>query len=441
MNEEIRNEDEGVSLGEICHWIWLKKFWLLGLTFGITLLIGIVFIFGINPGKAKYNVTFSYDDVRNLNNGSYLDGTKFDYHNVISEKSIREVVESNKKYEGINIEELTKDSDFNISKEVLRAKENDLSSEIIATTYSIDVPAKYFSNKNVAGDFFYDLINLPLQYNEKTLDLFKFDLNLDNAKNSKTFNSELAYFEAHIEEIRSRYQSLINEFGDIMVYFSNQGEDGVSVSNARISNLLSSFEFAVQSLDLASLKNDLAVNLYVKDYDYIIKPIDDQLVLIDKNIKKIDIQVQTLETELESLKQNSTNNTGVSQAIAEVINKIFALKSQKYDLEVKQEELTNTKKKYNAEESKAFAAKLDIVLKELEEETEVFKSAFKYVNINDQLVQFKYANIVKKSGTTSIIIVVGIGLVLGLCVGALTSGILGYNQEKRNTKQIVKEEN
>ena len=119
MNEEIRNEDEGVSLGEICHWIWLKKFWLLGLTFGITLLIGIVFIFGINPGKAKYNVTFSYDDVRNLNNGSYLDGTKFDYHNVISEKSIREVVESNKKYEGINIEELTKDSDFNISKEVL----------------------------------------------------------------------------------------------------------------------------------------------------------------------------------------------------------------------------------------------------------------------------------------------------------------------------------
>lgn len=440
MNEEIRNEDEGVSLGEICHWIWLKKFWLLGLTFGITLLIGIVFIFGINPGKAKYNVTFSYDDVRNLNNGSYLDGTKFDYHNVISEKSIREVVESNKKYEGINIEELTKDSDFNISKEVLRAKENDLSSEIIATTYSIDVPARYFSNKNIAGDFFYDLINLPLQYNEKSLDLFKFDLNLDNAKKAKTFNSELAYFESQIEEIRSRYQSLINEFGDIMVYFSNQGEDGVSVSNARISNLLSSFEFAVQSLDLVSLKNDLAVNLYVKDYDYVIKPIDNQLILIDKNIKKIDTQVKTLETELESLKQNSTN-IGVSQAIAEVINKISTLKSQKYDLEVKKEELTNTKNDYNAEESKAFAAKLDTVLKELEEETEVFKSAFKYVNINDQLVQFKYANIVKKSGTASIIIVVGIGLVLGLCVGALTSGILGYNQEKRNTKQIVKEEN
>lgn len=439
MNEEIRNEDEGVSLGEICHWIWLKKFWLLGLTFGITLLIGIVFIFGINPGKAKYNVTFSYDDVRNLNNGSYLDGTKFDYHSVISEKSIREVVESNKKYETINIEELSKDSEFIISKEVLRAKENDLSSEIIATTYSIDVPARYFSNKNIAGDFFYDLINLPLQYNEKSLDLFKFDLNLDSAKKSKTFNSELAYFEAQIEEIRSRYQSLINEFGDIMVYFSNQGEDGVSVSNARISNLLSSFEFSVQSLDLASLKNDLAVNLYVKDYDYVIKPIDDHLILIDKNIKKIDTQVKALETELESLKQNSTN-IGVSQAIAEVINKISTLKSQKYDLEIKKEELTNTKNDYNAEESKAFAAKLDTVLKELEEETEVFKSAFKYVNINDQLVQFKYANIVKKSGTTSIIIVVGIGLVLGLCVGALTSGILGYNQEKRNTKQIVKEE-
>lgn len=439
MNEEIRNEDEGVSLGEICHWIWLKKFWLLGLTIGITLLIGIVFIFGINPGKAKYNVTFSYDDVRNLNNGSYLDGTKFDYHNVISEKSIRKVVESNKKYETINIEDLTKDSEFIISKEVLRAKENDLSSEIIATTYSIDVPARYFSNKNIAGDFFYDLINLPLQYNEKSLDLFKFDLNLDSAKKSKTFNSELAYFEAQIEEIRSRYQSLINEFGDIMVYFSNQGEDGVSVSNARISNLLSNFEFAVQSLDLASLKNDLAINLYVKDYDYVIKPIDDQLILIDKNIKKIDTLVKALEAELESLKQNSTN-IGVSQAIAEVINKISTLKSQKYDLEVKKEELTKTKNDYNAEESKAFAAKLDTVLKELEEETEVFKSAFKYVNINDQLVQFKYANIVKKSGTTSIIIVVGIGLVLGLCVGALTSGILGYNQEKRNTKQIVKEE-
>ena len=84
--------------------------------------IAIVFI--VSPSGEIYEVQFDYSGIPGLNGGTYIDGTKFNYQDIIVEENVNAVIENNKKlyaegktnydYSTIDLEKLFESNKFTI---------------------------------------------------------------------------------------------------------------------------------------------------------------------------------------------------------------------------------------------------------------------------------------------------------------------------------------
>ena len=131
--ENIEN-DEGLSLSELFHIIFNRKWLLLIITAVITLIgtLGIVLI--INNKKETYTADFTISFP--TNNNVYPDGTRFNYLDMISYDNLKEVKDSNATFKNINIQDMYEKNHITIATTSNNTDETN--------KYSISVKGKYF---------------------------------------------------------------------------------------------------------------------------------------------------------------------------------------------------------------------------------------------------------------------------------------------------------
>lgn len=439
-NENYNVEDEGISISQIFGWI--KRRWLIfiGLTIIITLLVGIVFQFFIIPSKTTYTVRFSYDNMTDLNKGYYLDGTKFQYRNLISFDSLEDAKEKSSNFKNIDTKNLSISSTLDIKEERFFAKPNDATSELLSVEYEITIPANYFENKTQAVDYLTTVVNAPVEYNINFLEKLNF-YDFDILDNANSYKDQITYLNTIIEGIRNGYKGLYDTFGDVFVYIKN---DDFAYESNLLSTIQSTFELKLNQTNYNFLINEFNTYNYIKNYNDSKDQIDNYLSILNAKIKEKEANLTSLKESLNGV------NGNLGEAASALVKKIADLTLEVSDLKQEKTKLETIKQSYEngtavdgknyVEDTKVFDTNLKAVIEFAKEEAVKYSYIYKNLVVRDSEVIYMFNNVVK-TDSTNMVLVILVGLFGGLLVGAVVAGVAGCYDEKRehqNNTKIIK---
>lgn len=464
MNEDkVLNNDEGVSIGEIFSWIWKKK--ILGLIiFVVVALISFLAIFFISKNKTNYVVNFDYGTTPYFSDNKYLDGTNFNFYSLVKEDVLQTVKDNseNKAYNDIDIANLVK----SISITKVRETEEE-SNELLDEYYQITVSANCFSSDDQARAYLIDLINLPLNKNEAFLNTLTFDINLINAVDSKTYKEEVTYIKDQVNLLTSGYDNLISIFGNVSIYVQ-QDEDGNVTFNTydgvnseiassvytlsqlrnRITDLIARYNYnylediveANMYVKINGVEDKEAINYYNTLYENRKKALSYQNLNIDKQLNNLNSQINEI--------IGSTSGTQLVDlsVIQGLIDQRAALIAQQTENNIQLENIEEMLKMINNPDNDfaddiAFGTRLEELRQLISEETKTYTSIYVelYNRINE--VNYRQATILDTTGGISLIINAAISVILGLIVGAVVAGVVGYNSTKKRNGILLNEQN
>ncbi len=462
MNEDkVLNNDEGVSIGEIFSWIWKKK--ILGLIiFVVVALISFLAIFFISKNKTNYVVNFDYGTTPYFSDNKFLDGTNFNFYNLVKEDVLQTVKDNseNKAYNDIDIANLVK----SISITKVRETEEE-SNELLDEYYQITVSANCFSSDDQARAYLIDLINLPLNKNEAFLNTLTFDINLINAVDSKTYKEEVTYIKDQVNLLTSGYDNLISIFGNVSIYVQ-QDEDGNVTFNTydgvnseiassvytlsqlrnRITDLIARYNYnylediveANMYVKINGVEDKEAINYYNTLYENRKKALSYQNLNIDKQLNNLNSQINEI--------IGSTSGTQLVDlsVIQGLIDQRAALIAQQTENNIQLENIEEMLKMINNPDNDfaddiAFGTRLEELRQLISEETKTYTSIYVelYNRINE--VNYRQAAILDTTGGISLIINAAISVILGLIVGAVVAGVVGYNSTKKRNGILLNE--
>ena len=463
MNEDkVLNNDEGVSIGEIFSWIWKKK--ILGLIiFVVVALISFLAIFFISKNKTNYVVNFDYGTTPYFSDNKYLDGTNFNFYNLVKEDVLQTVKDNseNKAYNDIDIANLVK----SISITKVRETEEE-SNELLDEYYQITVSANCFTSDDQARAYLIDLINLPLNKNEAFLNTLTFDINLTNAVDSKTYQEEVTYIKDQVNLLTSGYDSLISTFGNVSIYVQQDSEgnvtfntyDGVNSEIASSVYTLSQLRNRITDLiaryNYNYLEDIIEANMFVKIngvddkgaidyYNTLYKNRQEALKYQNANIEK---QLVNLNNQINEIIGSTSGTPLVDLSVLQgLIDQRAALTAQQTENDIQLEnieEMLNMIKNPDNDfaDDVAFGTRLEELRQLISEETKTYTSIYVelYNRINE--VNYRQAAILDTTGGISLIINAAISVILGLIVGAVVAGVVGYNSTKKRNGILLTEE-
>lgn len=445
MNEENKQyEEDGVSIGQIFHWIWLKKIILLIITGVIFLVTVLYFMLSYNPNRSTYMMKFKYVNVPNILDGKYLDGRTFNFENLISYDNFSYIKNSKEEYNSINLEKFFKSNKLKIVDHKIHEKADDSTSPVIDRYFEIYVPAQYFSGEAQATNFLKDVINIPLDKTEAIISELKFDANFELIKLSKTYNIELNNIQNQANLILNGYSDLESKYGNVSIYLNKNSEvvenptEGVQY---KISQLRTRLINLLEYHNYYALSTELSAKGYVKDPSYEKTFLDNRIKSLTEANKDLDVKITEYQNQLNSILDiPSSNQIIMTDAIKGIVDRISNLADQKSTNQV---EINECQRKLaaisNEAENAEFGKRLDRLTEDLIRETKTYTNVAKYIYARDMNIIYANSKGLVASGGRSLVVVSAIGLFGGLLVGCVVSGIVGYNQEKK--QKIKKEEN
>ena len=463
MNEDkVLNNDEGVSIGEIFSWIWKKK--ILGLIIFVAVaIISFLAIFFISKNKINYVVNFDYGTTPYFSDNKYLDGTNFNFYNLVKEDVLQTVKDNseNDAYADIDVANLVK------SISITKVRETDEeSNELLDEYYQITVSANCFSSDAQARAYLIDLINLPLNKNEAFLNTLTFDINLTNAVDSKTYQEEVTYIKDQVNLLTSGYDSLISTFGNVSIYVQQDSEgnvtfntyDGVNSEIASSVYTLSQLRNRITDLiaryNYNYLEDIIEANMYVKIkgvddkgaidyYNTLYKNRQEALTYQNANIEK---QLVNLNKQINEIIDSTSGTPLVDLSVVQgLIDQRAALTAQQTENNIQLENIEEMLNMINNPDNDfaddvAFGTRLEELRQLISEETKTYTSIYVelYKRINE--VNYRQAAILDTDGGISLIINAAISVILGLIVGAVVAGVVGYNSTKKRNGILLTEE-
>ena len=460
-------EDEGVSLGEIFSWIWRKK--ILGLIIFLAVaLVSFLAIYFIGNRSVQYTVSFDYGNTPRLEEGSYLDGSTFNYLSLISSENLNEV-KSNEEFASIDVNELLK----SISITETNVYDSTNTTLLVDNYYTLSANASNFSSDEQARDFFLALINLPIDYNQIYLTSLNFESGFSLIEQSRTYEDELTYINSQVNLIINGYNSLINEFGNVSVPLSN-ANGNYTMSNYEeatsyftLSQIQSNINITLNSYNYNYLSDILASKNYIKisdtsdltannpDIIYYQTMYNSRVNALEKANEELQAQVDALTQQINEVLNSGTGTNIIdSAALQSLIERRSNYQEQivnnNNNLKIIQgeeglggilnhitEELAKGEEAFK--EDIAFGTTLEEIVTLLENATNTYTSIYKSLYANRFNVNYRNASIIDTTGGISLIINLAISVVLGLIVGAVVAGIVGYNDTKKDKPKKIKE--
>lgn len=428
-------EEEGVSLGQIFKVIFRRWKLLLFIT-------GLIFVFGVlgtqliyNRLKVNYKTTVVYNVV-GLSDGTYSDGSRFNYRDLVKLDALNKVKESNEKYKNIDVEALANKEKISISQNVIQ----DDTKTVTTVTFSISTKANCFKSVEIATEFMYDVLYAPVA---KTIEIEKEanrKSNLTAYNLASTYQNQINYLKNQLNYINEKYNYLISTYGDQQKTLEKRLSEYKQVLNSY---------FEQNTFD--ELENELIANNYVKDFNHnkqeleirresLVKKISDNQNIIDslyEQIKRLnggnDIDVTTLQSS-DVFTPYTTQIANLTIANAQMENEISDIDQQ----------IANGGG--SAADIQAFNDKLTSYYTKLDTETDLLHERIVTVTTDNVGIDY-YGKAIESSGGISLLISALLFLVAGFVVAAIVNLIIDrkYLKEdfRNETKTIVetKEDN
>lgn len=143
MDNETEN---ALTIGEVCRIVWKRILYVLAASVLVAVVALLVFMFAINPSKVSYSgeffVTYPSKDTQ-----KYPDGSPLFYHDIISKSSLEAVVSSDGQLKGVNVGKLLEEEGISFTAEL------DGETGLYTGKYSIAVKGSYFSDYEQAKLF------------------------------------------------------------------------------------------------------------------------------------------------------------------------------------------------------------------------------------------------------------------------------------------------
>ena len=142
MDEFEKND--GVSLGQLAK-VALHRKWVWIVSTVLVFLIGVLGVYFLyNRNEEKYVASFAYD-IPSISGGNYVNGTIFDYRDIVSTDNLQRVKDSDKeKFGSIDVEDM--------EPEIVRYVVNE--NNMTSINYEVQIEKKYFSSLKQASQTF-----------------------------------------------------------------------------------------------------------------------------------------------------------------------------------------------------------------------------------------------------------------------------------------------
>ena len=312
----------------------IKKFkwWVLGFTVGCAVVGFIGFKFILNPMRSVFTGTYKYELAGKMEeNGSYrlIDGTTFDYQDVVSKEVLEEVKASREEYKSIDVEKIHKNNAITVER-ILESSKNSKTQEetTVDISYKITAKTNVFPKGDVGKQFVDDLVNYPKQMSTKAIENCGITSYIDDSTKNESFEKQLY-------ALRNQYNAIVASYKELSADFSGMtstGQPGESVSSAYSSFLSKYSDGAIDAVKVLEgrMYADFYVNYEVGHEDEKILEIREICRSYIDNIKTYEaeykLQQQLLEDYLAARPfSTTTQNEEVLGEIAELKEKVLEL--------------------------------------------------------------------------------------------------------------------
>ena len=471
MSENQNNQQFIIEEEPKSNWSFLKyfksigryKWWLLGASvFGaIAGYLGFKLI--LNPAKKTLSATYTYNLAATVDaNGSFrfVDGTLYDYQDILSLDSLTEVKNSNDLFKKVNVEKIYQNSSISVEKNVTTYKDTD----IVDVNFKISAKAATFPSDKVGQEFLFQLLQLPKGASEKAIDKYELTSLFTAEYGNLVFDKQISLLKNQYNSVLNSLYTLSNKFGTSVV---------VDESGEKISQTIQNFNNkyvtgTVNDLDTLSgaLYSKYYVNYTVGEEQKKIDQIEDLCVSYIEDIKQNAKQISILQTALDELLNATTINNSDTNYIARVVDLNTRITDYKLSNAQLERELNLYGYYYNdmTEEYEfnssvesaikhlqdkdqawvdgvaAFRAKINDYKSELENDTKKASKIYQdlHKEYQNKVVVFD-GGYVKLSGGMSSVLGAGIGLIGVFLVASLvTAAVYIYRDEPR--EEAKKEE-
>ena len=440
----MEEKEEGISIGEIFHVIFIKKWLLLAITI-LVALVGVVFVqFLYNPGQEEYRATFQivFPDAFAVTEGEnentdilgkryYPDGTEFLYQEFISVNNLKEAQAKDESFASINVEQLRKKNGITIAE-----YERTTDGKIYKTgIFSIVVAKKFFQSQSQARDFILALIEIPA---EKIIEKSK---SLDYDRYLKQY-ALVDDYASQIDILIKQKDLMISEYDRLITEYSTA--HSITLANGTkqtISEAQSELESYFTRYDLEAMKNEVETNGYIpaeSDFLETVLNLEDKL---ENEFARNQLKLEGLTNQIKSI-----GAEGQSVVIQDIITTISALTERNAEIRYtidnvyKNYKTSYTKEGY-AESLAKFDKRINAHYQKLLELTDKYSAFHSEIYEKNTNVLVSSGSIITEKGGLNVFLVLGVSLVAGFVLGCCVNLILDFPKFLKEKKAGKKEQN
>lgn len=419
MYEE--KDEECISLLDLFKVAFGRKMLLLIITLSITL-VGILFVkFYYNKNKQQYYVNYEYV-LPGIEEGKYIDDSKFNYQMLISPSSLNKVKESNVEFKNINIDKLVDNDGIQVICDITR---NETTNEVTDMKFKLVANVKCFKNGSQANKFIHAVADQPYTKTLLLLDTIKYDALLDSYNISNVYDTKADCLVKQYELLQAQYEDLIEKYGDVAT------SDG-----KKLSDWYNELIIYFSENNVGGLLPEIREKGYVKDYANYIAELQNQKQKFTSDIAFNQGKIDSLIGVVNSLNSNITTPDMAiyNEIIAELAIENVELQRK---LNTVQNQIDNGE---SVDETtlKAFEEKMAKYNTALVKYTNDYKAVLKDVVTNGSYVSYKN-NTIKVQGGIRLLIAGPTLLILGCFVGCIVNICLDHKKlsKKEETKETV----
>ncbi|MCM1131119.1 MAG: hypothetical protein NC310_03410 [Roseburia sp.] len=438
----MEEKDEGISLGEIFHVIFIKKWLLLAITIAV-MLVGVLFVELLyNPGRTYYQATFQIkfpdafkvvdenivDDTRH-----YPDGTEFLYEEIVSMEFLKKAQSKSEEFLKINVEKMKKENDISIQEYEAIINNESVKTQI----YTIYISKKYFSSKDQAADFFETLINIPTEIvleKSKTID---YDRYLKQFTLVDDYATQMDILINQKDLIISNYESLITKYSTAHSITLEAGTKSISEAQSDIESYFMRY-------DLSAMKNEVEHNGYVKPDSEFLITIRNRKTQLERELAENNLKLENLNNQIKGLAGYEGQTLIIQDLISEIskITERNAIIQYTID-EVYNRYLDEVKEPAYQENLENFVSRMNEHYEKLMEFTDIYAAFNNEIYETNTKAIISAGSVIVEEGGISLLITLAVTLVAGFVLGCCLNLCLDlpkFLKEKKQAKEEKPEE-
>lgn len=428
----MEEKEEGISLGEIFHVVFIKKWLLLGISVAVMLLGVIVLVAFYNPGKEVYQMEFELR-FPNYEERVFPDGKEVIYSEFISYENLTKAKQKSEEFSKIDTDKIVAKNHIQITeKEIVENNQT-----VQTGKYTIKVLKKYFSSEKQASDYLQAVANLPIDYVLETSRKIDYYYNLKQASAAGDYLSEIESLNAQRELLLTEYDYLIEKYTNGYSILVNNEE--LTINNAK----LEIETYFSQNKTLSSMKTEVEMNGYIKPNSSFLYEIERKKDDLERESNLNKEKITALEKQIKAFYEQNTSGIVTDAALKSLFDEITTLTLRNAEIKYTIENVYN---KYTDHSQVAdydakvisFDADLKKHYDNLKKFTDTFDSFSKDIYNKNSYVVYSYgSHIISNGGLNPLLGVVAfliLGFVLGCCVN-LSLDMPKYLKNKRKEQE------